>query len=155
MSTSDELEALISRRWRHLVTYGYMLTGDIHLAEDLTQQAIVRCLKRWPSIDAKGAESYLRRVIARLAWQASQRTREVSYPEVPDLPGRVSTDSEALRALVESLPRDQRVVIVLRYWYGMSEKEIAAAVGCRPGTVKSRAARAIKYLRQTWQEPDS
>ena len=49
----------------------------------------------------------------------------------------------ALRAL----PAQQRVVLVLRYWAALSEQEIAAQLGCSPGTVKSRANRALAALR--------
>jgi RNA polymerase sigma factor (sigma-70 family) len=46
------------------------------------------------------------------------------------------------------LPYDQRAVVVLRYWLGMSESDIADAVGCRLGTVKSRHSRALAALRK-------
>lgn len=51
---------------------------------------------------------------------------------------------QALRAL----PAQQRVVLVLRYWGGRSEQEIAAELGCSVGTVKSRASRAMDALRR-------
>ena len=50
--------------------------------------------------------------------------------------------------LVGTLPYRQRVVIVARYWGGWSEAEIAQILGCRPGTVKSLASRALTQLRQ-------
>ena len=46
------------------------------------------------------------------------------------------------------LPYDQRAVVVLRYWLGLSEAEIAESLGCRPGTVKSRHSRALRILRK-------
>ena len=46
-----------------------------------------------------------------------------------------------------TLPAQQRVVLVLRYWAGLSEQEIAAQLGCSTGTVKSRASRAMATLR--------
>ncbi|MCB0969033.1 MAG: sigma-70 family RNA polymerase sigma factor, partial [Ilumatobacter sp.] len=47
---------------------------------------------------------------------------------------------------LDRLPHDQRAVVVLRYWLGLSESEIADALDCRPGTVKSRHARALRTL---------
>ncbi|MFJ8580359.1 sigma-70 family RNA polymerase sigma factor [Micromonospora sp. NPDC093277] len=47
-----------------------------------------------------------------------------------------------------TLPARQRVVLVLRYWAGLSEQEIADTLGCSVGTVKSRASRAIGTLRR-------
>jgi RNA polymerase sigma factor (sigma-70 family) len=55
-------------------------------------------------------------------------------------------DGELLE-LIGDLPYRQRVVIVARYWGGWSEQEIAGALGCRPGTVKSLASRALNRLR--------
>jgi RNA polymerase sigma factor (sigma-70 family) len=57
-----------------------------------------------------------------------------------------------LADVVEQLPFRQRVVIVGRYWGGWSEAEIAAALGCRPGTVKSLASRALATLRLELKE---
>ena len=50
--------------------------------------------------------------------------------------------------VVVKLPVKQRVVIVLRYYEGLSEAEIAAALSCAPGTVKSLASRALARLRK-------
>jgi len=51
-----------------------------------------------------------------------------------------------LRQTAEQLPQRQREVLVLRYWSGLAEAEIAAALGIRPGTVKSTASRALTAL---------
>jgi RNA polymerase sigma factor (sigma-70 family) len=46
------------------------------------------------------------------------------------------------------LPYRERAVLVMRYWAGWSEKEIAAALKCRPGTVKSLASRGLAHLKK-------
>jgi RNA polymerase sigma factor (sigma-70 family) len=52
-------------------------------------------------------------------------------------------------AALRELPPGQRVVLVLRYWAGLSEQEIATQLGCSTGTVKSRASRALTTLRRS------
>lgn len=65
----------------------------------------------------------------------------------PD-PTSLTVWERELDASLRRLPHDQRAVVVLRYWLGLSESEIADALECRPGTVKSRHARALRTLRK-------
>ncbi len=53
---------------------------------------------------------------------------------------------------VTALPPRQRAVVVLRYYEGLSEREIAEALGCSPGTVKSTASAALRTLRSRMEE---
>ena len=57
-------------------------------------------------------------------------------------------DALAVRRALAMLPSAQRVVLVLRYFEDWPESQIAAVLGCSPGTVKSRAARGIRALRR-------
>ncbi|MGC4109528.1 MAG: sigma-70 family RNA polymerase sigma factor [Nocardioides sp.] len=57
------------------------------------------------------------------------------------------TDPPDLWDAVRALPPRQRAVVVLRYYEGLSEAEIAETLGCRPGTVKSQASAALGHLR--------
>ena len=56
-------------------------------------------------------------------------------------------DRSALMAALRGLPRGQRAVVLLRYWMGMTETEVAAVLGCSVGNVKSQASRALTKLR--------
>ncbi len=60
---------------------------------------------------------------------------------------RRQDDRSALMAALMGLPRGQRTVVVLRYWMDMTETEVAAALGCSVGNVKSQASRALAKLR--------
>ena len=53
--------------------------------------------------------------------------------------------------VLETLPRRQRAVLVLRYYEDMSEQQIAATLGCAPGTVKSQASKALAKLRAAYE----
>src|SRR3954453_1628224 len=130
-----------------------MLTGDRVAGEDLVQEALLRCLPSWGRLDPHGVEAYVRKVMSRLAWKASRHPLRMSSslghaePATADI-AETSSEQSDLRRALEGLPRQQRVVLVLRYWQDLSEAEIAELLGCRQGTVKSRASRAYARLRQ-------
>ena len=130
-----------------------MLTGDRAAGEDLVQEALLRCLSSWGRLDPPGVEAYVRKVMARLAWKARRHPLKMSSspgqaePMTADIADTSSEQSD-LRQALRGLPRQQRVVLVLRYWQDLSEAEIAELLGCRQGTVKSRASRAYAQLRQ-------
>ncbi|GAA1654337.1 SigE family RNA polymerase sigma factor [Actinoplanes couchii] len=144
----------VTGRYPALVRYGTLLTGDRGHGEDLTQEALVKTHRAWRRLHPDGdPEAYTRQVMVRAAWRAGRRLwrREVPAEQIPDRPvpgdafDRRDT-ADAVLAALRSLPAGQRVVLVLRYWAGFSEQEIAAQLGCSAGTVKSRASRAITAL---------
>ena len=63
-------------------------------------------------------------------------------------PTSVGLSVDELLELVDGLPYRQKTVLVLRYYLDQSEAEIADVLGCRPGTVKSLAARGLDQLRK-------
>jgi RNA polymerase sigma-70 factor (sigma-E family) len=151
--TEDDVASFVAARWHGLVRYGFMLTGDRAAGEDLVQEALLRCLPSWGRLDPPGVEAYVRKVMARLAWKARRHPLRMSSspsqaePTTADIADTTSEQSDLRRAL-KGLPPQQRVVLVLRYWQDLSEVEIAELLGCRQGTVKSRASRAYAQLRQ-------
>jgi RNA polymerase sigma factor (sigma-70 family) len=56
-------------------------------------------------------------------------------------------ERDAILAELARLPRRQRTVLVLRYYEGLPDSQIAVILGCRPGTVRAYAARALAALR--------
>lgn len=156
MSTPTGFAEFVNSRYPALVRYGTLLTGDRGHGEDLTQEALVKTYRAWRRLHEQGdPEAYTRQVMVRAAWRAGRRLwrREVPAEVLPDLAAdgdafdHRDTASVVLAALRE-LPAGQRIVLVLRYWAGLSEQEIAAQLGCSTGTVKSRASRAIAALRR-------
>ena len=91
--------------------------------------------------------------MARAAWRAGKRRwrNEVPVALIPDEQGTDPYDANDTANLVLSalrrLPSPQRIVLVLKYWGGLSEQQIAVELGCSVGTVKSRAGRARAALR--------
>ena len=143
--------AFVAARSGHLLHAAHLLTGDRHRAEDLLQTALTRAYLRWDRID--DPEGYVRRTLvnAHTDWWRRKPWREQPTDSLPEHPGPDATSSydvrDAVLAALATLSGRQRAVVVLRYYEGLSEAEIAAALGCSTGTVKSAASRAMTKLR--------
>lgn len=153
-SEHDEAFGLfVAARSRHLLQTAYLLTGDRHRAEDLLQTALTRAYLRWDRISSEDPEGYVRRILANahIDWWRRKPWREEPTADLPDVAGPDSSAAYEVRHAVlqalSALSRRQRAVVVLRYFEDMSETEIATALGCSPGTVKSAASRAMARLR--------
>jgi RNA polymerase sigma factor (sigma-70 family) len=125
----------------------YLLTGDSRLAEDLTQEAFLGVFRHVDRVE--NPRAYLRATLVNLAGRT--RRRERRRDEAHRILAQrelVSDNSNELFDVITRLPVKQRLVIVLRYYEGLSEVEIATALDCAPGTVKSLASRAVDRLRK-------
>jgi RNA polymerase sigma-70 factor (sigma-E family) len=138
-----------------LLRFAAVLTGDRGLAEDVVQEVLLRVYGRWAKIEALDSpEHYVRRMIVNeyLSWRrrwgrvAPHADPPVGVDPVSDH-AAVHAERDALRIELEKLPRRQRAVLVLRYYAGMSDIEIAEVLGCGAGTVRGYASRALAALR--------
>lgn len=157
MDTAGEqlFRAFVEARSAVLLRTAYLLVGDRGRAEDLLQTALVKTFVAWPRVrDVSALEGYVRRTMATTAtsWWRGRPYRERPVAVTPD---RVAADELGARMerdvvwpLVRDLPTRQRAVLVLRYYEGLSEAEIADLLGVSRGTVKSHAARALAMLRK-------
>jgi RNA polymerase sigma-70 factor (sigma-E family) len=136
-----------------LLGTAYLLCGNWHTAEDLTQTALAKVYASWPRISSKdAAPAYARRTLVNsyLADRHRKRWREVLTGELPEVPA-AAPDSETRLALTDALamlPPRARAIVVLRYWEDMSVEQVALLVGCSVGNVKSQSARGLDKLRQ-------
>jgi RNA polymerase sigma-70 factor (sigma-E family) len=151
----DEFTEFMLGRWSALVRFGYGLTGDRDLAEDLAQTALIRACAAWTRVRrADDPDAYIRKIMinSNRSWRRRRRLTELTSGLAPQDPGGgagVADDDggpELITALL-SLPAGQRAVLVLRYWMDLSEAETAATLGCSVGNVKSQAARGLAKLR--------
>lgn len=151
---NDGFDQFVAYRYPALVRLGALLTGDAGHGEDLVQDALVVTYRHWRRLHPEGnPEAYTRKVMVRSAWRAKRRRWRQEVPTA-DLPDGATSDeyanSDAATTILPALrrlPAQQRVVLVLRYWDDKSEEQIASTLGIPAGTVKSRAARAIRALR--------
>jgi len=150
-----DFAAYMAARQPSLLRTAYLLTGDRHTAEDLVQTAFAKLYLSWDRVQRRElVDGYVRRILVNehnSLWRRAFKRREVVSDELPEThaaPDRHDDgESAALWAFVQTLPRKQRAVIVLRYYEDLSEQQIADALGCSPGTVKSTASDALKVLR--------
>jgi RNA polymerase sigma-70 factor (sigma-E family) len=154
-----EFDEFLREQLPALVRFAGVLTADTHLAQDLTQDALVRAHARWGRIGRMDRpDLYLRRMITNgyLSWRrlASVRsTRPVAdaarydRATAPDPAIRLA-DRDQVAALLATLSRRQRAVLVLRFYEGRSDDEIASILRCAPGTVRSHVSRALADLRR-------
>ena len=87
---------------------------------------------------------------AQLALRAATEESSGGAAPSPEASALSSEQRDTLLAAVNELPEDQRTVIALRYFAGLSEQEIAETLGVPSGTVKSRTSRALERLRETY-----
>jgi RNA polymerase sigma-70 factor (sigma-E family) len=137
-----------------LLRYGHALTGNPHDAADLVQGVLERIGARWSSVLRRTGDplAYARRAMVNAHISRWRRTRrENLVADLPDTTAVWQPDrfaDEPLWQALRSLPPRQRAVIVLRYYEDLSEAQIAEALGCAPGTVKSQASAGIAALRR-------
>jgi RNA polymerase sigma-70 factor (sigma-E family) len=146
-------EEYVAARWATLYRTAYLMAGNHADAEDLVQTALVKVYAAWSRVAAADApDAYVRRVLTN-TFLSSKRplrvARERLVDQVPEqsTPPAGSEDRLSIWPHVSSLPPRQRAVIVLRYYEDLSEQQIADALGCSTGTVKSNASLALKSLR--------
>ncbi|GLY64075.1 DNA-directed RNA polymerase sigma-70 factor [Amycolatopsis taiwanensis] len=141
-----------------LLRYGHALTGNPHDAADLVQGVLEKIGARWSRVRRKTGDplAYVRRSMANAHISRWRRTRRESLvADLPDAAIVVEDDPfehEPLWRALRDLPPKQRAVIVLRYYEGLSEMEIAQTLAVSQGTVKSQASKAIASLRRKMGE---
>ncbi|MFC9064119.1 SigE family RNA polymerase sigma factor [Streptomyces carpaticus] len=154
--TEAEFTAYVRERRASLYATAYHLTGDRHEAEDLLQSALLSTYRAWERITDKAAVGgYLRRTMTNLHISAWRRRKLNEYPteELPEAPGEYDTmrGTELRTVLWQALarlPEQQRTMLVLRYYEGQTDPEIAATLNISVGTVKSSIWRTLRRLRE-------
>jgi RNA polymerase sigma-70 factor (sigma-E family) len=148
-----EFEEFAATRVDPLLRFARALTGDRGLAEDIVQDVALRLYVRRDDLPAiADLDSYARRMVVNgyLSWGRKWfRVLPSASPPVhaESDPADAVLDRQLMLARLRRLPRRQRTVLVLRYYQGLSDAEIAAELRCSVGTVRSHASRALAVLR--------
>lgn len=143
----------VTLRLPELRRLALLLCQDLHRADDLVQQAIIKVYLHWPkAAAADNIDPYVRAIVVRefLHERRSSWTRRVTVTaDLPDAPAVVPDQewSLDLQAAVAALPPRQRAVLVLRFYSDLNIDQTAQALQCTPGTIKSQTAKALASLR--------
>lgn len=155
-----EFAAYMEARQPSLLRTAYLLTGDRGTAEDLVQSALAKLYLSWDKVQRRElVDGYVRRILVNennSLWRRGWKRREVVTDTFPDRAAEPEPSydgrGDALWEFVQTLPRRQRAVVVLRYYEDLSEAEIADVLGISVGTVKSQASRAVAAMRARIQD---
>jgi len=154
----DEVVRTHSARVHRLA---YRLTGNAHDAEDLTQEVFVRVFRSLSTYTPGTFEGWLHRITTNLFLDGVRRKARIRFEALPDDaerlpsgakgPAQVYDDTHLdpdIAAALAALPPDFRAAVVLCDLEGLSYEEIAATLGIKLGTVRSRIHRGRSALRE-------
>jgi RNA polymerase sigma-70 factor (sigma-E family) len=155
------LEDLYRQHRTRLVRLAILLVDEAATAEDVVQEAFTGLHRHWSGLrDEAAALGYLRTAVVNGS-RSVLRRRKTARGYVPphqanarsaESLAMLTTEHQAVVVALGQLPPRQREVLVLRYYGGMSEAEIAAATGVSRGTVKSSASRALDALQRILEQ---
>jgi RNA polymerase sigma factor (sigma-70 family) len=131
-----------------MVRLAVLLVDSREVAEEVVQEAFASVAARWESVERPGA--YLRASVVngcRMVLRRREVGRRLDPPRAL-LPVDAPTELVELHLALRRLPERQRSVVVLRYLHDLGDPAIAELLGCRPATVRSAAARALRTLRK-------
>jgi RNA polymerase sigma-70 factor (sigma-E family) len=147
-----DFDDFVRGRSTGLLRIAFLMTGDRHAAEDLLQEVLEQMYVRWRRISGS-PEAYARRALVNRSanrWRRRSRRPEADLAH-HDVPQADHSDGVAIRgvvvAAVRDLPPQQRAAVILRYLADLPVHEVAVALGCSEGTVKSNASRGLDRLR--------
>jgi RNA polymerase sigma-70 factor (sigma-E family) len=151
------LEDLYKTHRMRLVRLAILLVDEPATAEDVVQEAFTGLHRHWGNLrDSQAAVGYLRTAVvngSRSVLRRRKTAREYTPPHQVNARSAeslamLSAEHQGVVAALSALPPRQREVLVLRYYGGLSEAEIAEAAGISKGTVKSTASRALETLQK-------
>lgn len=152
------LESAFQRHYGHLRRLAGRLMEDAEGADDLVQETFVRAARRLEDVEEAAQASYLRKTLVNLwrNWlrrrQLERRARTSLTPTVPMIQEAVDPNLVAVWIAVKKLPDRQRLCMVLRYSFDLSEQQMAEVLGCSVGSIKKQSHRALVTLRRELQD---
>lgn len=152
----DDFAHVYAAHHAEALRLAYLLCRDPHRAEDVVADAFVNVYRRWRARRIDAPRAYIRRAVVnevsskfrRLAIEQREATKRSGDERGARATDEQVVDAEAICAALSLLPARQRAAIVLRYYLGLSEREVAEAMGVSVGTVKSAVSRGLERMRR-------
>lgn len=144
----EAFRAVYAAHYPALVRLAYLTTGSLAAAEDVAQEAFIEWLRRGDQV--REPVPFLRRaVVSRCtSWVRRRRLERRHASVTPEPVWRPDGDTEVVRAALHKLTARQRAAVFMRFYLDLPEAQIAAALHCRPGTVKSLLHRALTAIKE-------
>jgi RNA polymerase sigma-70 factor (sigma-E family) len=160
--TALSFDRFVADNANGLVRTAYLMVGDLHEAEDLVQEALFKVASKWPRVSSmESPVAYTRRILVNLVLHGSSKRSRNRAELKATPPAEMASNAAAyldihdeLFDALAALPPRQRAAIVLRYFLDLPEAEVAAALRCSLGTVKSSTSRGLKRLEETLRPTD-
>lgn len=152
-----EFAEYFSARFDKARRIAYAMCGDWVEAEEIAQNGFVRLYSHWPRVANTNPDAYLRTVLTRLFLDTRRRGRKREHlvaelPELSMAADHSSEDRQTLVAALQHVPPRQRAILVLRIVQDLSVEQVAEALRCSQGTVKSQTSRGLKALREAYEK---
>jgi RNA polymerase sigma-70 factor (sigma-E family) len=163
MGDEREFASFVRANTSALLRTAFLLTGNALTAEELVQDTLVRLYPKWHRVAAADIPlAYVRRAVANAFVNDRRRahSRDVVLDVLPERPysydgASVLADRDEAWGLLAAVSERQRAALVLRYFHDWTDAEIAEALDCRTGTVRSLISRGLATLRQQLTAADS
>jgi RNA polymerase sigma-70 factor (sigma-E family) len=148
---TEEFTEFVVAHGHRLRWTAFLLCGDWHTAQDLTQTTLAKVFLAWRRIRHDAVPAYAHRTLVN-SYLGTKRKRSGTELPVAVLRERpVPVQATELRLVLlqalATLTPKARAVVVLRYWEDLSIDQVAEVLGCSAGTVKSQTSRALDKLR--------
>jgi RNA polymerase sigma-70 factor (ECF subfamily) len=158
--TAPSWDEVVRTHSARVYRLAYRLTGNPHDAEDLTQEVFVRVFRSLANYTPGTFEGWLHRITTNLFLDQVRRKARIRFDALPDDAERLPSNDRGpaqvydethfdhdVQAALDALPPDFRAAVVLCDLEGLSYEEIAATLGVKIGTIRSRIHRGRSQLR--------
>jgi RNA polymerase sigma-70 factor (sigma-E family) len=158
VTSEGGFERFVHTHTSTLYRTAFLLSGNRHAAEELVQDTLVHLYPKWRHVESADKPiAYVQRAMAN-RYVGARRRRDADTESRWELPdhwdgadlGETVAVSRTVWELLGRLPHKQRAAIVMRYFYDIPERDVAAALDCRPASVRSLVSRGIATMRATY-----